>query len=200
MEMVKIDSVRRNRGPLVPLTSTDHDVPYPAGCRRPVNPTRGPKPTWGGKNRPLPDTGKRVNTPGQQQDFAAPYKDGRPQHKAAQEGKAAKDTEDPLVKLERVVELLDSGLLSVREYGDFRFCVCKNNKRTIDRSGVATRRRRTARRQPPAAHADSGAATFHCKCALQTERHFFLAVARVSGIAYRGGTNGRLLWVVEACT
>lgn len=54
--------------------------------------------------------------PGQQQDFAAPYKDGRPRRKAAQEGKAAKDTEDPLVKLERVVELLDRGLLSVREY------------------------------------------------------------------------------------
>ena len=52
--------------------------------------------------------------PGQQQDFAAPYKDGRPRRKAAQEGKAAKDTEDPLVKLERVVELLDRGLLSVR--------------------------------------------------------------------------------------
>ena len=34
--------------------------------------------------------------PGQQQDFAAPYKDGRPRRKAAQEGKAAKDTEDPL--------------------------------------------------------------------------------------------------------
>ena len=42
--------------------------------------------------------------------------DGRLRHKAAQEGKAAKDTEDPLVKLERVVELLDRGLLSVREY------------------------------------------------------------------------------------
>ena len=53
---------------------------------------------------------------GRQQDFAAPYKDGRPRRKAAQEGKAAKDTEDPLVKLERVVELLDRGLLSVREY------------------------------------------------------------------------------------
>ena len=54
--------------------------------------------------------------PGQQQDFAAPYQDGRSRRKAAQEGKAAKDTEDPLVKLERVVELLDRGLLSVREY------------------------------------------------------------------------------------
>ena len=53
---------------------------------------------------------------GRQQDFAAPYKDGRPRRKADQEGKAAKDTEDPLVKLERVVELLDRGLLSVREY------------------------------------------------------------------------------------
>jgi len=54
--------------------------------------------------------------PGQQQDFAAPYKDGWPWRKAAQEGRAAKDTEDPLVKLERVVELLDRVLLSVREY------------------------------------------------------------------------------------
>jgi len=72
-------------------------------------------PSWGGKN-PLPDTGKRVNTPGQQQDFAAPYKDGWPLRKAAQEGKADKDTEDALVKLDRVVELLDHGLLSVREY------------------------------------------------------------------------------------
>ena len=45
-----------------------------------------------------------------------PYKDGRPRRKAAQEGKADKDTEDPLVKLELVVELLDHGLLSVREY------------------------------------------------------------------------------------
>ena len=72
-------------------------------------------PSWGGKNRPLPDTGKR-NMLGRQQDFAAPHKDGRPRRKAAQEGKAAKDTEDPLVKLERVVELLDRGLLSVREY------------------------------------------------------------------------------------
>ena len=53
---------------------------------------------------------------GRQQDFAAPHNDGRPRRKAAQEGKAAKDTEDPLVKLERVVELLDRGLLSVREY------------------------------------------------------------------------------------
>jgi hypothetical protein len=44
------------------------------------------------------------------------FKDGRPQCKVAQEGKAAKDTEDPLVKLERAVELLDRGLLSVREY------------------------------------------------------------------------------------
>jgi hypothetical protein len=35
--------------PLVPLTSTDHDVPYPAGCRRPGNPTRGPKPTLGSR-------------------------------------------------------------------------------------------------------------------------------------------------------
>ena len=69
-------------------------------------------PRWGRKNRPLPDTGKRVNMPGQQQDFAAPYKDGRPLHKASQEGKATKDTEDPLVKLERVVKLLDHGLLS----------------------------------------------------------------------------------------
>jgi hypothetical protein len=33
--------------PLVLLTSTDHDVPYPAGCQRPGNPTRGPKPTSG---------------------------------------------------------------------------------------------------------------------------------------------------------
>jgi hypothetical protein len=72
--------------------------------------------SWGGKNRPLPDTGKRVNTPGQQQDFAAPYKDGWQRHKAAQEGKATKDTKDPLVKLELVVELLDRCLLSVREY------------------------------------------------------------------------------------
>ena len=40
--------------------------------------------------------------------------DGRLRHKAAQEGKAAKDTEDPLVKLDRVVELLDRCLLSVR--------------------------------------------------------------------------------------
>jgi hypothetical protein len=32
---------------LVPLTSTDHDVPYSAGCRRPGNPTRCPKPTSG---------------------------------------------------------------------------------------------------------------------------------------------------------
>ena len=71
-------------------------------------------PSRGGKNCPLPDTGERVNTPGQQQDFAAPYKDGRPRRKAAQEGKAAKDTEDPLVKLDRVVELLDRCLLSVR--------------------------------------------------------------------------------------
>ena len=47
----------------------------------------------GRKERPLPDTGKR-NMPGQQQDFAAPYKDGRPRRKAAQEGKAAKDTEE----------------------------------------------------------------------------------------------------------
>jgi hypothetical protein len=44
------------------------------------------------------------------------FKDGLPRRKAAQEGKAAKDTEDPLVKLDRVVELLDRGLLSVREY------------------------------------------------------------------------------------
>ena len=73
-------------------------------------------PSWGGKNRPLPDTGKCVNMPGQQQDFAAPYKDGWPLRKAAQEGKADKDTEDALVKLDRVVELLDHGLLSVREY------------------------------------------------------------------------------------
>jgi hypothetical protein len=29
-------------------------------------------PSWGGKNRQLPDTGKR-NMPGQEQDFAAPY-------------------------------------------------------------------------------------------------------------------------------
>jgi hypothetical protein len=70
-------------------------------------------PSRGGKNCPLPDTGERVNTPGQQ-DSAAPYKDGRQRHKAAQEGKAAKDTEDPLVKLDRVVELLDRCLLSVR--------------------------------------------------------------------------------------
>jgi hypothetical protein len=35
--------------PLVPLTSTDHDVPYPAGCRRPGNPTCGPKPTSGSR-------------------------------------------------------------------------------------------------------------------------------------------------------
>ena len=54
--------------------------------------------------------------PGQQQDFAAPYKDGRSRRKAAQEGKAAKDTEDPLVKLELVVELFGHSLLSVREY------------------------------------------------------------------------------------
>ena len=53
---------------------------------------------------------------GRQQDFAAPYKDGRPRRKAEKEGKAAKDTEDPLVKLERVVELLDRSLLSVCEY------------------------------------------------------------------------------------
>jgi len=44
------------------------------------------------------------------------FKDGRPLSKAAQKGKATKDTEDPLVKLERAVALLDSGLLSVREY------------------------------------------------------------------------------------
>jgi hypothetical protein len=43
-------------------------------------------------------------------------KGGRPRRKAAQENKAAKDTEDPLVKLERAVGLLDRGLLSVREY------------------------------------------------------------------------------------
>ena len=43
-------------------------------------------------------------------------KGGRPRRKAAQENKAAKDTEDPLVKLERAVALLDRGLLSVREY------------------------------------------------------------------------------------
>ncbi len=30
--------------PLVPLTGTDHDVPYPAGCRRPDNPARLPRP------------------------------------------------------------------------------------------------------------------------------------------------------------
>ncbi len=40
-------------------------------------------------------------------------KGGRPRRKAAQENKAAKDTEDPLVKLERAVGLLDRGLLSV---------------------------------------------------------------------------------------
>ena len=57
-----------------------------------------------------------MNKQGQQQDFAAPYKDGRPRRTAAQEGKAAKDTEDPLVKLERAVALLDRCLLSVREY------------------------------------------------------------------------------------
>ena len=44
------------------------------------------------------------------------FKDGRPLSKAAQKGKATKDTEDPLVKLERAVALLDSVLLSVREY------------------------------------------------------------------------------------
>ena len=43
-------------------------------------------------------------------------KGGRPRRKAAQENKAAKDTEDPLVKLERAVALLDRGLVSVREY------------------------------------------------------------------------------------
>ena len=43
-------------------------------------------------------------------------KGGRPRRKAAQENKAAKDTEDPLVKLERTVGLLDRGLVSVREY------------------------------------------------------------------------------------
>ena len=40
------------------------------------------------------------------------FKDGRPWRKPAQKGKATKDTEDPLVKLERVVKLLDHGLLS----------------------------------------------------------------------------------------
>jgi hypothetical protein len=44
------------------------------------------------------------------------FKDGRPRRKAAQKGKADKDTEDPLVKLERTVSLLDRCLLSVREY------------------------------------------------------------------------------------
>ena len=44
------------------------------------------------------------------------FKDGRPWRKPAQKGKATKDTEDPLVKLERAVALLDRGLLSVREY------------------------------------------------------------------------------------
>ncbi len=43
-------------------------------------------------------------------------KGGWPRHKAVQENKAAKDTEDPLVKLERAVGLLDRSLLSVREY------------------------------------------------------------------------------------
>ena len=44
------------------------------------------------------------------------FKDGRPWRKPAQKGKATKDTEDPLVKLERAVTYLDRGLLSVREY------------------------------------------------------------------------------------
>ena len=44
------------------------------------------------------------------------FKDGRPRRKAAQKGKADKDTEDPLVKLEWAVALLDRGLLSVRKY------------------------------------------------------------------------------------
>jgi len=35
--------------PLVPLTSTDHAVPYPAGCRRSGSPTLGPKPTSGSR-------------------------------------------------------------------------------------------------------------------------------------------------------
>jgi hypothetical protein len=35
--------------PLVPLTSTDHDVPYPAGCRRPGNLTRAPRPASGSR-------------------------------------------------------------------------------------------------------------------------------------------------------
>ena len=95
--------------------------------------------------------------------------------------------------------------LRVRESGEAPSCsgTCSRRKEAafggarIIWPGVTTRRRGTARRQPPAAHADSGAATFHCKCALQTGRLFFLAVARVSGIAYRVGTNGRLLWLVE---
>ena len=72
-------------------------------------------PSRGGKNRPLPVTRERLNTAGQH-DSAAPHQDGRPLCKAAQEGKAAKDTEGPLVKLEQVVELLDRRLLSVCEY------------------------------------------------------------------------------------
>ena len=84
-------------------------------------------PSRGGKNRLLPDTRERLNTVGQH-DSAAPHQDrrrqlpkgrsinGRLRHKAAQEGKAAKDTKDPLVKLELVVELVDHCLLSVREY------------------------------------------------------------------------------------
>jgi len=42
--------------------------------------------------------------------------------------------------------------------------------------GGATRRRGTAQRQPPAAHAGSGAATSHCGRALQTGRLFFRTV------------------------
>jgi hypothetical protein len=49
MENGEIDSVEEPDRPLVPLTSTDHDVPYPAGCRRPGNPTSDPKPTSGNR-------------------------------------------------------------------------------------------------------------------------------------------------------
>ena len=49
MEYGEIDSVEGPDRPLVLLKSTDHDVPYPAGCRRPGNPTRGPKPTSGSR-------------------------------------------------------------------------------------------------------------------------------------------------------
>jgi hypothetical protein len=44
-------------------------------------------------------------------------KGGRPRRKAAKENKAAKDTDtDLIVKLEWAVGLLDSSLLSVRQY------------------------------------------------------------------------------------